>query len=234
MNLDELKVSNDVSSSFNKYQGKTCVWYVGTAPNEADHIFCVTDQTGMAGRTMQFKLTNGGVDTVTGPWMSNADMLFDDAGIDVRDFSLVSYVIESDGDVLAQETNAICNYKIPNRIAEQLATKLGKPVRLLKRGSSGGESGYIKPIPDPLKALVSFEIIPDCIVFAFLYMTREQAEQFRCVQGNYSNISTTTDKQSNLIHEINCIIQHFSVGPLELYDLKSHNVDLFITTGVLL
>lgn len=76
--------------TYKKYEGKQGnIWLVANQEEAADNIYVHkpkdTKSQGFAGRTLEFKLEDGTIYKAQGPWHSNADSLYEDTGVDVRD-----------------------------------------------------------------------------------------------------------------------------------------------------
>ncbi|MCE5308922.1 MAG: hypothetical protein LLG20_14885 [Acidobacteriales bacterium] len=75
---------------YRKVQGKLRnTWYIPVnteTPGEGIQLDTHDPRSeGYAGRTLSFRLEDGTVDQVKGPWHSNSSALFEDTGVDVRD-----------------------------------------------------------------------------------------------------------------------------------------------------
>jgi len=88
-----------------KYIGKSGrIWIVGLCPSAGDFIHVspnprenerrFTGFRGYGGSTLKFTLQDGTIESLTGPWHSNSDALFQDTGIDFRD-KHATYIIIS-------------------------------------------------------------------------------------------------------------------------------------------
>jgi hypothetical protein len=89
------------SLKYEKYQGKKYTWYVPNFPNCADgiHVDMHNPRSdGYGGATLKFTLVSGEVDSVKGPWHSNADALLADTGIDITKKYITFVVVSKERD----------------------------------------------------------------------------------------------------------------------------------------
>jgi hypothetical protein len=88
---------------YRKYECKRGVWLVAVQPNAAENVYFHdpkdASSQGFAGRTLSFPLEDGTVYEAKGPWHSNADRLYKDTGIDVRNthYTFVVLAMARDG-----------------------------------------------------------------------------------------------------------------------------------------
>jgi len=87
------------SRRYHLYNG---VWLVADQENAADNIYLAGNGRGFGGRKITFTLVSGDKITFQGPWLSNANHLFLETGIDVRDKykTLGAIAKDLDGDAL--------------------------------------------------------------------------------------------------------------------------------------
>jgi hypothetical protein len=135
-------------------------WLVAIQPNEADNVYVEggPNSNGFAGRTLDFTLENGEVISLKGPWHTNADSLFEDTGVDIRDKHLTFTVIGLDrthtdrgyrtiiNDVIYKDKEStIGEYYRGTKIAMQLAKELNKPVMCYSKSEGGSSCGFVYP-----------------------------------------------------------------------------------------
>ena len=89
------------------YVGKSGrTWLVADIPNAGDYIYCTAYADpkrcgeGFGGATLSIPLVSGGHFLLRGGWHANADALFDDTGVDVRDKHLTYVVLSKDRKML--------------------------------------------------------------------------------------------------------------------------------------
>ncbi len=88
---------------YRKVECKRGVWLVAIQPNAAENVYfhnpLDTKSEGFGGRTLSFPLEDGTVYEAKGPWHGNADSLFNDTGVDVRDthYTFVVLAMARDG-----------------------------------------------------------------------------------------------------------------------------------------
>ena len=110
------------------------------------------------GYTLNFKLEDGTIDSVQGPWYSNSNSLFLDTGYDIRDkhytFGVISRAMESVSNpysaimkdvIYKDEGPVIGNFNRVEKLAEDFANKEGKPIFCYSESSGGSSRGMIKP-----------------------------------------------------------------------------------------
>ena len=76
------------SRKYYKYVGKSGkIWLVADQEDAAANIYAEggPNSDGFGGRTLTFQLVNGSEIKLKGPWHTNAQALFEETGIDVRD-----------------------------------------------------------------------------------------------------------------------------------------------------
>lgn len=144
-------------NSFTKHPCARGVWYVAASGDRASNIFFSgTNKEGMAGRTLSFKLTDGTVDLVEGPWMGNTDELYKDTGVDLRDKHLMRYVIcreltHNGPEVYCKDVLALVDepsemtYSECTELAQKMANTLNERLRYAYESSGGSCIGYVKP-----------------------------------------------------------------------------------------
>jgi hypothetical protein len=135
-------------------------WLVAIQPNEADNVYVEggPNSDGFAGSILSFTLESGEVISLKGPWHTNADSLFNDTGIDIRDKHLTFVVIGLDRthtdrgyrtvikDVIYKDKEpTIGAYYRGTKIAMQLAKELNRPVMCYSKSENGSSSGLVYP-----------------------------------------------------------------------------------------
>ena len=146
---------------FDKYIGKSkSIWYVGDCEEKAQHVFCSNnDKHGFGGSDLKFLLKNGTVDIVKGPWHGNADSLFSDTGIDVRNLHYIQGIISegrsSTGSpsyytimkhVLYRDEKPIMgNFHRVTFMAMEMAKKMDKRLYCYSESRGGSSCGLIYP-----------------------------------------------------------------------------------------
>jgi hypothetical protein len=92
------------SRKYHLYVGKSGnTWLVAVQEAAAEEVYRTntpanTGGEGFGGRTLEMLLADGGVFHLRGGWHSNADGLFDDTGIDVRDKHRTFVVLSKERD----------------------------------------------------------------------------------------------------------------------------------------
>lgn len=75
--------------AYRKYECKAGVWLAAIQDAPADNLYFHDPRDkhseGFAGRTLRFPLEDGSVYEAKGPWKGNADSMFKDTGVDLRD-----------------------------------------------------------------------------------------------------------------------------------------------------
>lgn len=135
-------------------------WYVpmNNSPADGIHVSGGPSSDGYGGRTLAFKCSDGGVYEERGPWHSNADSLFQDTGVDVRDTHMMTYVISLGResldhlgsykmlDVLEMVlTPTAMRYNTPAEHAKAYANALGRTVYVSSKSVGGGCAGWQSP-----------------------------------------------------------------------------------------
>jgi len=132
------------------------VWLIpqNDSPGEGVHVHNPNDRDsqGYGGRTLEFLLTDGTVYKAAGPWHSNSDALYCDTGIDLRDkhrtFVVISLGRGLDGGVIILEdviyiddAPKVGEFKRGDKLAQELADKLNRPVIRYSRSRGGSSCG---------------------------------------------------------------------------------------------
>lgn len=154
-----------VSKKYHGYVGKSGnIWLVADQPNSADNIYKTDNpenkgKHGFGGATLKLSLVQGGEFLLKGGWHSNADGLFFDTGVDVRNKHETFVVISKERaydsehgyrtilkDVLYQdEAPQIGTFNRGEEIAKRLANELGHKVFLYSKSQGGSSCGPVDP-----------------------------------------------------------------------------------------
>lgn len=134
-------------------------WGVKGFPNVADGIH--TDypddkrSLGYGGSTVEFMLVDGTTYTAKGPWHSNSMGLYERTGVNVSDLHLTQVTISLDAgeafmqpgnDVVYAESEPVLGpFMRGERIAQQLADVLDKPLYCVSKSTGGGSARWHKP-----------------------------------------------------------------------------------------
>lgn len=137
------------------------VWYVGVTENRADHIWVSTsNKNGCAGREIRFTLMGGRTtDVVEGPWNSNAEHLYMDTGLDIRNMHLIGYTIKTKGGEVLEDFYGLCRFKQCEERTQKLADERYEYVIAEQRSSGGGYTMTV--VPKTIKAVFAFTRIGD-------------------------------------------------------------------------
>lgn len=134
-------------------------WFVADAPDAGDHVYVADrDGGGFCGDVFDFLLTTGESVHAKGPWLSNPEALFTMTGVDVRDKCMMQGVVALEEETTRgfgpafykgvlhwDEKPVIGHCDRIDRLAEEWAVKLGKPVYAAWRRPSGGSARYVRP-----------------------------------------------------------------------------------------
>jgi hypothetical protein len=132
-------------------------------PNPADNIYCTesddwdTPGSGFAGRTLVMECVDedGNVTTeqLKGGWHSNAEALFQETGVDIRDkhktFVVVAYRRDAENfyDVVFVDSGPVVGlFQRGEHIATELANKLETPLVCFSRSAGGAVIGMVYPV----------------------------------------------------------------------------------------
>ena len=157
-NVIYTKYESDNGNYYVDHNNPYCASWVYYDRNDGKH------SNGMGGSTFAFKLANGDVDTIQGPWNTNTDALFKHTGVDLRDKHMMRYIISNNpivGDrcMYAREYTTDdmiemvddpepMNFYYPKERAKYWADKLNKSVYLYWGSLGGSSNGMIKPSED--------------------------------------------------------------------------------------
>lgn len=149
---------HDVKLYHNTRSDRGTSWYwAADRDNAADYIYCRHEgnyhSNGFGGATMRFPLEGGSVE-VQGPWHSNAEALFAETGVDLRDKHHTRGVLGlcyaqtfySAIDVIYfDEDWVLGSYNRVDDLARELANKYNVPIYGWMAGQGGGHSIYKEP-----------------------------------------------------------------------------------------
>lgn len=134
--------------------GGRTYYYPVDVPNPGDHVHVDTkdpESRGYGGRTLEFKLEDGEVRSVKGPWHGGLQELYEQTGIRLADLHYTKVTVEAQGpngspEVVYKEDDFVLGQFMRGaRIAYQLADALGRPVELHVNSAGGGMAGMIHP-----------------------------------------------------------------------------------------
>jgi hypothetical protein len=150
------------SLTYKKYIGNSGkVWMVAVQDNPADNIYVSGGKhsEGMAGRTLAFKLEDGTTEEIQGPWHANANALFKDTGVDVRDmcstFGVIGFDRQYGSHGMHPVTIIDVQYKDEHwtlgsfdrieKIAQGIANRKDRTVYYFVKSKGGSSCGPVKP-----------------------------------------------------------------------------------------
>jgi hypothetical protein len=147
------------SRKYHLHEGKSGRrWLVADQEAAAENVYVEggPNSDGFAGATLTFPLANGGELRLKGPWHGNAQALYEDTGVDVRNthrtFVVISRDLEHQGnktvmvDVLYQdEVPTLGSFHRGDTIARDMARKLGESVVRFSQSSGGSCTGLVRP-----------------------------------------------------------------------------------------
>jgi hypothetical protein len=153
-----------VSHKYRKIETKRNVWYVTDEPSAGDNIYVSIKNEdpkayfkGFGGATLKFEMMDGTTDEVKGPWHSNSDALFQDAGVDLREshstYGVIAMGREYDDkmnllmkDVIYKDDDWTCgSFDRIRIISQNMADTLGTPVFSYIESSGGSSCAMVKP-----------------------------------------------------------------------------------------
>lgn len=149
---------------YTKHIGKSgSVWLVKHGKFAADNVYVSggPGSQGFGGATLEFKLSDGTVEKLVGPWHCNASDLFKDTGVDIRNTHssrvVIAKNVEYDRDsyytkiftdviVVEQEFQEGSFDRAEMReLAQKHANELGQKVYFFKETGGGAMGEWIKP-----------------------------------------------------------------------------------------
>jgi hypothetical protein len=145
---------------YHKKETPKALWVWADVPNSGDYIFVrrKSDEPsdGFGGSTLTFTTVDGEIIKLQGPWHSNADSLFVDTGVDLRDKYWSFYaiakerIISQQGLVLVGLLDGtpvpkITFYEEAERRAHQIAINLRHPVALYHQSYGGSHNRMMNP-----------------------------------------------------------------------------------------
>ena len=135
--------------------GKT--WLYADQENPADNLYVEGEKgnDGFSGRTLVFKLVDGGKVELKGPWHANSGAFFQDTGIDTMN-KYLTYAVVGLGrggvyksyikDVIYKDKEpAVGEFNRGQKIAQSLANKVGGQVYCFVKTSGGSSCEAICP-----------------------------------------------------------------------------------------
>tara|TARA_R110000787_G_scaffold19874_16_gene59191 strand:- start:137 stop:676 length:540 start_codon:yes stop_codon:yes gene_type:complete len=148
--------------TYKAYVGKSGkTWCVADQESAADNIYVDggPNSRGMAGRTLTFKLSDGGEIQLQGPWKTGAGELYKDTGVDIRDAYFTRGVVSRHringktfyapdfyvGVLHYDDQPVLGAYNRVDRIAQRIADDLGEPVFMAVTSKGGGCAKRISP-----------------------------------------------------------------------------------------
>lgn len=133
-------------------------WLVAVQEAAAENIYVEggPNSDGFGGATLTFPIEEGEPVVLKGPWHANADSLFQDTGIDVRDRHRTFVVVAKDrhyengrtiltGILHKDPEPQLGSFHRGDLIAREIARKLDCPVILYSQSSGGSSCGPVKP-----------------------------------------------------------------------------------------
>lgn len=124
----------------------------------ADNIYVegVPNSRGFGGRTLTFELINGSEIKLTGPWHTNAETLYRDTSVDLRDKHLTFIVVALERvrvwpkiilkDVIYKDEKPLLGlFNRGDIIAKKLAIELNKTVFVYRQSKGGSSCGPVTP-----------------------------------------------------------------------------------------
>jgi len=166
--LNENCISTRRIILYKKATGKSGrTWVYPLIANAGDDIHVSADPVenkpgyigfrGYGGSTLKFNIDDGSVLELKGPWHSNADALYDDTGVDLRDAHLTFVVIAKDRkwnensmcvflDVLYKDdVPQIGSFDRGTLLAMKMSKELGIPLALFTESTGGSSNGFVYP-----------------------------------------------------------------------------------------
>lgn len=140
--------------------GKAWFYVPGKFAATAIYVDGGKGSQGMGGRTITFKLDDGTTFDSIGPWMTTAQNLFNDTGIDLRaqyatrmilsrkvEYPKNSYAFMPDMiDVVYYEEEFVeGTFDRPNEKARQIVKEMGEPLHYFIETAGGAQCGFLKP-----------------------------------------------------------------------------------------
>ena len=172
----QISASGEVASrKFHMVKGKSGMRWLYSAVDQDVASFVYVEgksgSRGFGGRELRFALADGGEVSLTGPWHSNADAMFQDTGVDVRGKMFSFCVIAKrrgrikevrdtafgpreftrdtlEGVLHQDEAPVLATFERPEikEMAERFADELGHSVYLYKETRGGSSNGPVDPI----------------------------------------------------------------------------------------
>lgn len=149
---------------YKKIETKSNVWYVSLASNAGDDIYVYVKNEdpdsyfkGYGGATLMFKLEDGTIDAVKGPWHSNSGALLSDTGYDVTNkfytFGVIGkgrafdddHVAYIDDVIYKDETWTIGGFNRISEMAQKMADQLNVKVWYYVQSIGGSTTAWKDP-----------------------------------------------------------------------------------------
>lgn len=148
---------------YRKVMGKSGkAWFYRPGKFAATHIYVDGGKgsQGMGGRTITFKLEDGTTYDSIGPWMTGADAMFKDTGVDVRHQNgtrlVLARQVEYPKDYYAMMPDMIDvvhhepefvegHYDRARELAQKIVNDLNEPLHYFIESFGGAQSGLLKP-----------------------------------------------------------------------------------------
>lgn len=142
---------------FTKYECPHGFFYVTTGEDCANHIYFRGRENysnGFAGRTLSFKMEDGTIEYVQGPWNSNTDSLFTLVGIDYRKMHKTQGIISKQRpneqyihrkeDIIHFDENPVTgSFNRIEDLAKKLSKEMGISLYYEKISCGGGSASFV-------------------------------------------------------------------------------------------
>lgn len=138
-----------------------CRWFYRTDKFGASHIYVENGNSGigMGGATVRFHLEDGTHYDCKAPWMGNANQLFDETGVDLREKHGTRLILSRNRkysennqympdmiDVVYHEPEFVeGTFDRPNELAQSIADKMGERLFYFIETAGGAQSGQVSP-----------------------------------------------------------------------------------------
>jgi hypothetical protein len=132
-----------------------------STPDAANFIYCrnlsIEKSAGFGGAGVTFRMSDGTTKSLQGPWNSNADALFEQTGVDLRNSNITFGIVaksrehiefskERFSDILHEDLEPTSGRydRIPD-LAQDFANRLNSTIYFAYRARGGGSSGHKHP-----------------------------------------------------------------------------------------